>query len=197
MQPYYIADRSRRNLHNFRILLKALSFPGRKYQLEARSLFYTFPVQAVAECLMDHEVSFSVTGPGAGDDFHQAISASTGARSVLVPEADFIFIVGMSSQGEACRAKRGTAEFPDRGATLIYTVDTTAVDAAERLQVRLRGPGIAEANGIAPEMRGLALTEYAELQRINEEYPLGVDVFIIAESGEVMGLPRSTRIKVG
>lgn len=197
MHSYYIADRTRRTLYNFRILMKALSHPGRKFQLEARSLFYDFPAQAAAECLMDHEVGFSVTGWIAGDTFPKAIETTTGARPVPLNEADFIFVNGPTSHGQVRHAKRGTPEYPDGGATLFYCLDTAGADVAERFLVRFSGPGIAEAGGIAPEMHGLALTEFDALRRINDDYPLGVDVFLIGESGGVMGLPRSTRIKVG
>ena len=50
--------------------------------------------------------------------------------------------------------------------------------------------------GIAPEMGGIAIEEFQELMAVNADYPLGVDAFFVRPSGEVMGLPRSTRIQV-
>jgi alpha-D-ribose 1-methylphosphonate 5-triphosphate synthase subunit PhnH len=45
-------------------------------------------------------------------------------------------------------------------------------------------------------MGGIAIEEFQELMAVNADYPLGVDAFFVRPSGEVMGLPRSTRIQV-
>ena len=73
MQPYFISDRSKRTLHNFRLLMQAMAHPGSICQLETRALLHDFPALAVAECLMDHEVSFSLAGQGLSDRLHAAI----------------------------------------------------------------------------------------------------------------------------
>jgi alpha-D-ribose 1-methylphosphonate 5-triphosphate synthase subunit PhnH len=196
MQPYFISDRGKRTLHNFRLLLQAMAHPGRVYRLETRALLHDFPAMALAECLLDHEVSFTLAGPAIADRLHTAIRDTTGARPAAMAEADFVFIFGADSQGAVDRAKRGTPEFPDRGATLIYSLEHAAEAAADHLRVRLSGPGIAECDGLAPQMRGLALEELCLLSRINGDYPLGVDAFFIGPQGQVMSLPRSTRIEV-
>jgi alpha-D-ribose 1-methylphosphonate 5-triphosphate synthase subunit PhnH len=45
-------------------------------------------------------------------------------------------------------------------------------------------------------MRGLDLGELRELQTVNADFPRGVDAFFIRANGELMALPRSTRIQV-
>ncbi len=196
MQPYFISDRSKRTLHNFRLLMQAMAHPGSICQLETRALLHEFPALAVAECLMDHEVSFSLAGQGLSDRLHAAIRDTTGARPAAMAEADFVFIFGPGSQGAIERAKRGTPAFPDRGATLIYSLASKAEMGTEHLRVRLSGPGIAERNGIAPQMRGLDLEELRLIKRINSDYPLGADAFFVGPQGQLMSLPRSTRIEV-
>jgi len=47
-----------------------------------------------------------------------------------------------------------------------------------------------------PEMDGIPIEEFQALMAVNADYPLGVDAFFVRSSGEVMGLPRSTRILV-
>jgi len=60
----------------------------------------------------------------------------------------------------------------------------------------LTGPGIPGPSGIAPEMPGIPVQEFQDLMIVNADYPLGVDAFFVRPNGEVMGLPRSTRIRV-
>ncbi len=45
-------------------------------------------------------------------------------------------------------------------------------------------------------MPGVPLAEFEQLMSVNADYPLGVDVFFVRPGGELMGLPRSTRIQV-
>jgi alpha-D-ribose 1-methylphosphonate 5-triphosphate synthase subunit PhnH len=197
MQSVSMTDRARRNQRNFRTLLQAMSRPGRLFRLEvAGLLFYPFPALAIAECLMDREVSFGLAGDGATDAFHKTVYTATGARPAGLAEADFLFIVGSTSRDAVRLAKRGSMEFPDEGATLIYCMGADEEPDAVRFLVRLSGPGIAEPGGIAPEMQGLDLKELRELSSVNSDYPMGVDSIFIRTTGEVMSLPRSTRIQV-
>jgi alpha-D-ribose 1-methylphosphonate 5-triphosphate synthase subunit PhnH len=45
-------------------------------------------------------------------------------------------------------------------------------------------------------MRGIPAPELQALSEVNADYPLGVDAFFVRPSGEVMAIPRSTRIQV-
>lgn len=198
METYIIADSARRNQRHFRILLLAMSRPGRLFRLDpTHLLLYPFPALAVAECLMDHEVSFGVAGAGATEAFATAVLTATGARPTPPEEANFLFVVGRTSRGALRRARRGRPEFPCEGATLVYCLGAESEPDTGRRSIRLSGPGIAEPDGIAPEMPGLSLEELDELGRVNADYPLGVDSIFIQATGRLMCLPRSTRIRVG
>ena len=182
---------------NYRRLLQALSRPGRVVRLEALGVVSLFTAAiAVAECLLDSEVSICVIGNGGAPALQTAIVAATGVQLECQPAADFIFVAGASSRGGAGLAKRGCSESPEEGATLVYCIDSQPAGVAERFRVRLSGPGIPGANGIVPEMGGIPVEEFQELMTANADYPLGVDAFFVRPSGEVMGLPRSTRILV-
>jgi hypothetical protein len=100
------------------------------------------------------------------------------------------------SRGGARLAKRGAPESPEDGATLVYCLESQPAVVCDRLRVRLAGPGIPGRDGIAPEMDGIPIEEFQALMAVNADYPLGVDAFFVRPSGEVMGLPRSTRILV-
>jgi alpha-D-ribose 1-methylphosphonate 5-triphosphate synthase subunit PhnH len=185
------------NQQNFRILLEAMSRPGRMLRLDGIQAAAPFAaVLAVGGCLLDHEVSLCVIGGGDARALQAALVGATQGRPEVPEKADYLFIVGARGLGAAARAKRGRLEAPEEGATLVYCLAEGA-SASHRLQVRLRGPGIARPGGIAPEMPGVPPAEFQALMAANADYPLGVDAFFVRPGGALMGLPRSTRIQVG
>ncbi len=189
----------RRHQGHFRTLLQAISRPGRLFRFEGP--LPSWPGLALAECLLDHEVGFCIAGNDRDGQWHAALHAATGAGSTPTESAPFLFVLGPCSGGIARSARRGSAENPEDGATIVYCLDfdPTLADRrpeSDRFRIRLSGPGIAEPEGIAPEMRGIDISELRELQTVNADFPRGVDAFFIRSNGEVMALPRSTRIQV-
>ncbi len=85
---------------------------------------------------------------------------------------------------------QGTAEYPDRAATIIALCDSLQHGAA----LGIAGPGIA---GVS-EVRVAPLPDSftAQWQDNRASFPLGVDIIFVAP-GRVVGLPRSTRIIAG
>jgi alpha-D-ribose 1-methylphosphonate 5-triphosphate synthase subunit PhnH len=75
----------------------------------------------------------------------------------------------------------GTAEYPDRSATLIVEVEVLAAEGAT-----LRGPGIRD-------RAALSLPEVAAFQRNAAQFPLGND-FLFTCGDRIAGLPRSTKV---
>ncbi len=186
-----------RDQRNFRVLLQAMSHPGRLFRLEALQSPGTHAaILAVAGCLLDHEVGFASVGKDSTLSLAAVIAAATGARNTGVSEADFLFIAGPEGKGAAGAARRGSIDYPDNGATLVYNLDAPLNRDPGHFRIRLSGPGIPEADGIAPAMREIPAAELRELQTTNADYPLGVDALFVRPNGEVMALPRSTRIRL-
>jgi alpha-D-ribose 1-methylphosphonate 5-triphosphate synthase subunit PhnH len=183
-----------RHQRNFRILLQAMSRPGRLRRLETLEL--SWPAMAVAECLLDHEVSFCVVGGERQAERQSEIARATGSRAAGVDAADYVFVSDWIEPEVLRAAKRGLPESPEAAATLVWSVQAPPVEPTARLRVRLTGPGIAGPDGIAPEMAGVPLKMLRALAAVNADYPLGVDSIFLRPSGEVMCLPRSTRIEV-
>jgi alpha-D-ribose 1-methylphosphonate 5-triphosphate synthase subunit PhnH len=188
---------NRRNQKNFRTLLEAMSRPGRVVRLEVGHTNSSLAAaMAIGECLLDHEVSLCVIGNSGAQALQDALVAATQARTESLAHADFVFVLSGQSQGRARLAKRGCLESPEQGATLVYCMDSEVKAPPDRLPIRLTGPGIAGQEGILPEMEGITVEEFQELMEVNADYPLGVDLFFARPNGELMGLPRSTRIQV-
>lgn len=187
----------RRNQKNYRSLLQSLIRPGRVVRLaDLDGVPPLSAPMAIAECLLDAEVGFCVTGSSCAQVLQTAIADATGARTECLEAADFVFFSEGNSRGGVRRAKRGRSEFPEEGATLVYCLESPSADVSDRFRVRLTGPGIPGPSGIAPEMPGIPVQEFKDLMIVNADYPLGVDAFFVRPNGEVMGLPRSTRIRV-
>jgi len=176
----------------YRILLTAMSHPGRAYALPTGEDWPT-GLLAIAQTLFDHEVGFTVIGEQDAQAAAAEIYAITKARAVEVAEADFIIILGGDSGGTIEQAKRGHPAYPDQNATLIYIVE--ALDPRNAPIVRLSGPGIA--GKTEPVVRGLTRGEYERLRALNQEYPLGLDCFVLDGQDRVMCIPRSTHIMIG
>jgi alpha-D-ribose 1-methylphosphonate 5-triphosphate synthase subunit PhnH len=187
----------RRNQKNYRSLMQAMSRPGRVFRLDALSAVSPFAAAlAIGECLLDPEVSLCVIGNGGVSTLQAVLVGATQVRTESLETADFVFVCSVQSQGGVRSAKRGRLEFPEEGATLVYCMNSQPACASDRFRVRLTGPGITGQGGIAPEMRGVPVEEFQELMDVNADYPLGVDAFFVRPNGEVMALPRSTRIQV-
>ena len=112
----------------FRLLLEALSNPGRIVELGplARKLggAYAMPL-TVAAVLLDNEVSFAVCGSPA---LAEKITELTLAKTAAVSKADYIFVTENADWQEAVQAaKCGTLRDPHKSATVILcTADLQA-----------------------------------------------------------------------
>ncbi|GGB06402.1 alpha-D-ribose 1-methylphosphonate 5-triphosphate synthase subunit PhnH [Brucella endophytica] len=120
----------------------------------------------------------------------QWLSFHTGA--VTTPDAaaaSFVMLSEVSNLDSWDRFALGTAEYPDRSATLLLPV--AGLDGGQRLT--LRGPGIEKIAVIVP--RGLPGGFIETMQENARRYPLGFDVVLVC-GGQALALPRTVRIEV-
>jgi alpha-D-ribose 1-methylphosphonate 5-triphosphate synthase subunit PhnH len=199
-----------RDHFTFRVILQGMSHPGKTYALSGpptpssdtgtSSLSYpgkkaALPNLPGAEtgvieilgCLIDNEVSFAVIGD---KDMEKAISRHTDSLPVSAEEADFIIVRQGTTRGNLANFKRGSLEYPDTGATVIYLVEALS----QATGVVLSGSGI---NGtVSLQITGLDPSELQLLRQVNSEFPLGVDAIFLDQSGHIACIPRSSRIGV-
>jgi alpha-D-ribose 1-methylphosphonate 5-triphosphate synthase subunit PhnH len=175
----------------FRQLLQAMSHPGSTYQLtdpEPMTGEHAALIRMLG-CLLDNEVTFSVIGDGNGA-LAAALSLHTGSTQAEIGESDFVIATRGTTSGQLSSIKRGTLEYPDQGATLVYLVEEITDQGGT---AELSGPGI---NGCAcPRFSGLASAELVALREVNAEYPLGVDALFLDVKNRIACIPRSTRIR--
>jgi len=175
----------------FRVLLQALSQPGRVWALPTAAPPDGW--QTVLATLLDQEVSFAVLGPQS-ESVAAELRELTQASAAAVSQADFLLIFGGGSQGRIVEAKRGSLAYPDQGATLVYLVAELQEGGLQPAPVRLQGPGIPRER--CPRISGLDQAEWSYLAEINREFPMGVDCFFLDRNNRVLGLPRSTRVEI-
>lgn len=166
-----------------------MSHPGKVYRLDD---FDIDPLMVVIQTLIDQEVSFCVVGED--NSLLQLIHERTKSPLAEIREADFIIVPEGSSYGDIYKAKRGTPEYPDHGATIIYKVEALGGEENGKASVTLTGPGIETET--RPVVKGLISGEFVDLADVNAEFPLGVDCIFVDNAYRVMCIPRSTRLKV-
>jgi alpha-D-ribose 1-methylphosphonate 5-triphosphate synthase subunit PhnH len=196
-----LTPRAAREQRTFRALLDSMARPGSVRLLPAGQAEQQDPLLAVAEALVDHEVTFAVLPRGG--ELTEQILRSTGSRVAAVEEADYVFC-DAASLAEALRtSKEGTPEFPDEGATVICSIWRLAEDgqtgaradgqAGRRGSLLLSGPGIRETAGI--EVDGFSAEALAVFAQRNAAPPLGLDLVLVDADGSVVSLGRYTRIQ--
>jgi alpha-D-ribose 1-methylphosphonate 5-triphosphate synthase subunit PhnH len=178
------------NHATFRVILQATSHPGKGFALPAsqENTSRQAAMIRMLSCLMDNEVTFTVIGD-VGDNMADALAFHTGSARAGIVEADFILARQGTTDGLLTLIKRGTLEYPDKGATVLYLIDDIVDEGGT---TALTGPGI---NGaVSPLFIGLDAGELACLRKANAEYPLGVDAVFLDKQGRIACIPRSTRI---
>lgn len=167
----------------FRSALTALSRPGTIVTVEGgHGPAPLSPAAAVlALTLLDGTTPVHLAGAHDTAALRDWLAFHTGAPVTGAEEASFAIGVWDALQ-PVTRFAIGTAEYPDRAATLI--VETKALTATGP---RLSGPGIA---GTAH----LSLPEVAAFHANRRLFPLGFDCFLTA-GAELAALPRSTVVE--
>ena len=175
-------DIERANRHNFRACLEALARPGETYFLEP---VFDSGLLAMASLLLFGETSYFYRGT---KDF-ELVRAICGARQCDAEEADYLFADDLDPELLE-KAKSGTSDNPEFGATILLGRDLFSTPETE---VELSGPGI---KGHRRMLLPLSVSFISKQQEKNENFPMGVDIYLIGQDHSLLGLPRTTRIEV-
>lgn len=181
----------------YRKVLNAMARPGiienvkneeKKVDLNLESNRSTVLIMLM---LLDAEVSFNVVSKNSMDII-STISQITYAKIKPIEEADYIFILkdSIDKLGEVFKkAKEGTLIDPNLSATIIAEVE----DLKEEKELELCGPGIKDKNYIKI---GKNYNWVKQREDKNKEYPLGVDSIFLDSEGQVICVPRTTKINI-
>ncbi|MQY42293.1 phosphonate C-P lyase system protein PhnH [Epibacterium sp. SM1969] len=168
--------------HAFRAAMNAMARPGEVFDITgacapagisdaAASLLLT---------LCDPETKLYLAQDVDSAALRSWVTFHTGAPLVAAQDADFA-LGSWDALMPLDQYRIGTAEYPDRSATLIVELAEFSAPNA-----RLKGPGIKDSVQ-------MMLPDVPALARNSVLYPQGVDFFFTA-GAQVMGLPRSSQI---
>jgi alpha-D-ribose 1-methylphosphonate 5-triphosphate synthase subunit PhnH len=185
-----LTPRGSREQQTFRVLLNAMARPGSIAQLPVPEQPNLSRLLAVAETLVDHEVTFAALPER--PELVDAVLRLTGSRLAAVEDADYVFCEAATVADALSRVKDGTLEYPDRSATVVCAVQdigAAGLDGAE-----ISGPGI---DGSARlHVHGFDPVARAAFRDRNATPPLGVDVVFVSRAGHVTCLSRYTKLQV-
>lgn len=138
--------------------------------------------------LLDSETSFTVLPYQ--EEWIRYIRLNTDAIEDEASDAEYILLNGSEDILEIESVNRGELLSPEKGVTLIYQVYTIEDrPTSSSTAITFKGPGIKEARSVY--VNGMDASHWKRIKHLNREYPLGVDLFIIARDGRMIGIPRS------
>ena len=178
----------------FRTLLEVMARPGRIEHLPvALAAPPSLGPGAAQLCLTlcDLDTPLWIDPAHASEESAAYIRFHAGCPIVPRIEDAAFLLVAPAHVAEALeRCRIGTAEYPDRSATLIIPLAAMSDTGG----VRLTGPGIKTERRLAivPEPHDF----WPALIANHRRFPLGADCFLLAPS-QVAGIPRSTMIDQG
>jgi alpha-D-ribose 1-methylphosphonate 5-triphosphate synthase subunit PhnH len=180
----------------FRVLLKSLTHPGEIRHLPAAGISDGVGIiKVVSQTLLDHEVTFTLSGRP-----HPLFSAEdilnwTHSRHVPAKEADFIIITGPDGDKDILQLKRGSPEMPDTGATALFLLTRPIGNKENYIPLTMTGPGILPSEQHLFPAMSISIDDINAVKEANMEFPMGIDCFFLDPNGAVVGLPRSVTLR--
>lgn len=183
--------------NSYRKLLDSMAKPGRINnikeevdKLEVHSKL-SKELMLLADVLLNLESSFYIKEL----EFQHYIKLHTFAKVEKVEEAEFIFVDRKNYSEEEFRdllekVRIGTLQDPHLGGTLIVKVEKITEDSI----LSLKGPGIKDKKYLG--IVGLSREFIEKREEINSEFPMGVDMIFVDNSGNLVCIPRTTEVEV-
>ncbi|MDG4720679.1 MULTISPECIES: phosphonate C-P lyase system protein PhnH [Thalassospira] len=177
----------------FRVLLDALSRPGRIYDLPVSvatpdGLNATTTATLLAMADMDTTIWLSPSCKTKAANDHLKFHCGCPISDDVVM-ADFAVARMDDDLSFVSRLSVGNAEYPDQSATLILMVDEISNAPA----MKLTGPGIKDSHDL--EIKNLPASFHVWRAENHHLFPCGVDV-IFTSPTQIVALSRTTRIEV-
>ena len=178
----------------FRAIMDALANPGTRQNLvlpASTTIHMASELVSTLLTLSDHDTPIWLAETLRDPAVSAFVGFHTGAPIVgKMGRAVFAFASHAAELPRHDSFNLGTQEYPDRSTTIVLAVE--ALSGGEPMIIR--GPGIRDHAQISPS--GLPGDFVAQWAANRELFPRGIDLLLVA-GGQVMGLPRSTRIAEG
>lgn len=187
----------------FRVLLAAMSHPGRVYSLPPAAIAgvqppsasdgHTMSIAAAVSLLtlLDAESSAHYAGPQDASALAGYFRFHCGVRTVPLDQCQFAYARGSDADASLCEGlQQGSDASPQDGATLVLDVDSLAGRARKgEVQVlRVRGPGVQTQAVLS--VRGSLPALWRWRVRQADAFPRGIDL-LLCSGDQVAAIPRS------
>jgi alpha-D-ribose 1-methylphosphonate 5-triphosphate synthase subunit PhnH len=186
----------------YRKILDSMARPGKinHIQQHVKTLASVTSVSSgligIALTLIDREVTFHLKS-GEGDVAIKYLQRKTFSRHESLENAQFVFIEERLEDDQIrevmSKVNCGTLLDPHDSATIILQVKNISNFEEGGTKLRLQGPGI-KAETIC-YIDGLSYSWMEARNQLNKEYPIGVDMIFISDCGDLMAIPRTTKIE--
>jgi alpha-D-ribose 1-methylphosphonate 5-triphosphate synthase subunit PhnH len=179
----------------FRVLLDAMSRPGRAHDLSELAVEVGVePVLLPILALADIDTPVAVVDAVERREMHEHLLArSTGAPIVAdLQDADLVVASGDVRATHIALLRRGDAWAPEQGARLALRSARIDPAGGGDLRITVTGPGARDGRSFGID--GIEPDVFEQLVLANGEHPAGVDTWLIADDGRCIGIPRSSHI---
>lgn len=148
------------------------------------------------------------------DHWIDLVRTATGALTAPLPEAHFVTALRQPRPDEVTALERGDSYQPELGAWLVVACrrldvgacpEADPADGGEQVvgdgtgsvaQVQIHGPGVPDEDERTVAIYGIDPEVIVAIDAANQEYPVGIDTWLVADDRRVTGLPRSCRLLV-
>ena len=184
----------------FRTIMMALAFPGIIRRLNRIPLSFLKPdldyVLQPLLTLLDLETSFCVVcrDKRLQAEITRYLELNTNSQTRHLQQADFILCLEPSLNGRFNELKKGTLTQPNKSATVFYLLECLSelpTDGA--LELNMSGPGIKDVQTV--NIAGVDPDEIEQWKQNHNDYPLGIDIYLVSRSGNIIGIPRSVKLE--
>ena len=149
-------------------------------------------LDTLARMLVDQVVTFCCLGT---QQKETDIAMETRSKAAGVADADFVIVPDASVESTVeygvGRASGGTLISPEKGATVILGCGRVSAQPEEGLHAfSVEGPGVKERNWFYADSSVWARVR----QERTSEYPCGIEIILVDPSGNVVAVPRSSKL---
>lgn len=178
---------------SFRLMLRALSNPGEIVSLkepaekleEENAVFIT-----VALTLLDKETTFCVVDNAT---ISEKITQVTYAKNVDKKIANFLFVTKICQDGQMEEIMSGihpgTLAEPHTNCVLVIGIEHFP----ETDTCSLKGPGVQGSRRVC--LPDEAMQWVKQRDKMEFEYPTGIDMYFAASNGELLAIPRKVKME--
>lgn len=186
----------------FHAAMEALARPGTIHRMPPAAVpaptpAVLAPLIALADIMTPIAAVDSAESAESADALIAAVARLVSTRAVAPASARFG--LALAEPDDLSTLNRGSHWSPEEGAMLLQRVTSLEVvtDASPGEPAwRLTGPGIKPGEPALLRVGGLGERFVAQRAERVSDYPSGIDVLLVTDDGEIVGLPRTTRIEI-